>query len=143
VCSGVDLPVGRQLGALKLENVLTRAEFILPKLYLIETEEESKKKKREKHLKVKAKGMGPGIRIGLGLGDDELDGQLSESEFIDLVRKGIPLERHRLTKFRESLADLVKHKLDFPRIIASPKSIQSLYDKRQVLNDYDTRPLSL
>jgi len=37
----------------------------------------------------------------------------------------------------------VKHKLDFPRIIASPKSIQSLYDKRQVLNDYDTRPLSL
>ena len=143
VCSGVDLPVGRQLGALKLENVLTRAEFILPKLYLIETEEESKKKKREKHLKVKAKGMGPGIRIGLGHGDDELDGQLSESEFIDLVRKGIPLERHRLTKFRESLADLVKHKLDFPRIIASPKSIQSLYDKRQVLNDYDTRPLSL
>lgn len=143
ICSGVDLPVGKQLGALKLENVVTRAEFVLPKLYLIETEEESKKKKREKRIKVKAKGMGPGIRVGLNAGDDELDGQLSESEFHDMVKRGVPIQRHRLTKFRESLAALVKEKLSFPRIIASTKTIQTIYDKRQTLNDYNTKPLSL
>lgn len=143
VCSGVDLPTGKQLGALKLENVITRAEFILPKLYLIETEESSKKKKREQHLKVKAKGMGPGIRVGDNLGDDELDGQLSEHEFFNLVKNGVPIQRHRLTKFREALSDFVKHKLDFPRVIASPKQIQSQYDKRTVLSDYNTAPMKM
>ena len=33
--------------------------------------------------------------------DDELDKQLSEKEFMDLVLKGVPIDRHRLTKLRE------------------------------------------
>lgn len=143
VCSGVELPTGKQLGALKLENVIKRAEFVLPKLYIIETEEPSSKKKREQNLKVKAKGMGPGIRVGDNLGDDELDGQLSEREFFDMVRNGAPIQRHRMTKFREALSDFIKKKLDFPRVIASPKTIQSSYDKRIVLDDYDTMPIKL
>lgn len=143
VCSGVKLPTGKQLGALKLENVIDRAEFVLPKLYLIETREESKKKKREPFLKVKAKGMGPGIRVGDNLGDDDLDGQLSEREFFDMVRNGTPIQRHRLTKFREALSDFLKKKLDFPRVISSPKTIQSSYDKRLVLDDYDTAPIRM
>lgn len=142
VCSGVELPTGKQLGALKLENTITRAEFVLPKLYLIETEETSGKKKREKNLKVKAKGMGPGIRVGEA-GEDELDGQLTEREFHDLVKNGVPIQRHRMTKFREALSDFVKKKMEFPRIIPSPKQIQSQYDKRTVLDDFDTVPIKM
>lgn len=143
VCSGARLPTGKQLGALKLENTITRAEFVLPKLYLIETEEESAKKKREARLKVKAKGMGPGIRVGDNLGDDDLDGQLSEREFFEMVKNGMPIQRHRLTKFREALSDFIRKKLDFPRVISSPKTIQSSYDKRQVLDDFDTVPIHM
>lgn len=142
VCSGVKLKTGGELGMLKLENTITRAEFVLPKLYLIETLEESKKKKSEKRLKVKAKGMGPGIRINEE-GEDSLDGQLSEKEFFDLVKNGVPIQRHRLTKFREALASYLKSATEFPRIVSSPKQIQSQYDKRTVLDDFDTKPLKL
>lgn len=142
VCSGVKLDTGKQLGALKLENTITRAEFVLPKLYLIETEEESKRKRSEPHIKVRAKGMGPGIRLGEA-GDDSYDGQLSEREFLNLVKNGAPIQRHRLTKFREGLKDFVKSKTTFPRIIASTKQIKSSYDKRIVLDDLDTMPIQM
>lgn len=142
VCSGVKLPTSKELGALKLENVITRAEFVLPKLYLIETQEESKKKRAETHLKVKAKGMGPGIRVNED-GDDSLDGQLSEKEFFDLVKNGVPIQRHRMTKFREALSGYLKKATEFPRVIASPKQLQSKYDKRIVLDDLNTEPIKL
>lgn len=141
VCSGVELEIGKGLGELKLEDVIVRAEWVLPKLYLIETQEESKKKKREKHLKIKAKGMGPGVRIGTDLGEDELDGQLSEEEFVNLVKYDVPLDRHRLTKLREALRAYEKKALNFPRVIRSPKQMQSEYDKRVVVKGYDTKPL--
>ncbi len=38
VCSGVELPTGGDLGALKQEAIIRRAEFVLPKLYLVETD---------------------------------------------------------------------------------------------------------
>jgi hypothetical protein len=145
VCSGVTLPTGNELGQLTLEDAaIKRAEFVLPKLYLIESELINKKKSRESHLKVKAKGMGPGVRVGdAAQGDDELDGQLSEKEFIDLVFNHRPVMRHRLTKLRESLRDYARKSLVFPRVIANPKQIQSEYDKRLVLDDYDTTPIVL
>lgn len=142
VCSGVELDTSNKLGALKLENTISRASYILPKLYLMETVEENKRKKKESNIKVKAKGMGPGIRLG-ETGDDPLDGQLSEKEFISLVKRGVPLTRHRLTKFREGLRDALRNKTTFPRVIAAPKEIRSHYDKRKVLDDFDTVPLVL
>lgn len=143
VCSGVELPTSGELGGLKLEAKITRAEFVLPKLYLIETEEADGKKKRESHLKIKAKGMGPGIRVSEA-GDDELNKQLSEKEFIDLVTKGVPIQRHRLSKLREGLRDFSSKALSFPRVVHSPKKIQSEYDKRTVdIQTWDTLPLRL
>jgi hypothetical protein len=142
VCSGVTLETSGDLGDLKQEAVIRRAEFVLPKLYLIETDEVNKKKKREQHLKIKAKGMGPGIRLG-DAGDDELDKQLSEKEFMDLVEKGIPIERHRLTKLREGLNGYAKKSFDFPKVVRSTKALKSEYDKRTVLKDFDTRPLNI
>lgn len=142
VCSGIKLNTGGELGQLKLEHNITRAEFVLPKLYLIETEEANKKKKEEVNLKVKAKGMGPGIRVN-NVGEDKLDGQLSEREFIDMVKKGIPIERTRLVKFREALNEYARKATEFPRLVSAPKQIQSEYDKRIVLKDFDTRSIVL
>lgn len=142
VCSGVELPTGGELGALKQEAVIRRAEFVLPKLYLVETDEDNKKKRREGKIRIKAKGMGPGIRLS-DEGDDELDKQLSEKEFHDLVTKGVPIQRHRLTKLREGLNDYAKKTFQFPRVVKSPKAIKSEYDKRIVLDDYDTKPIRL
>jgi hypothetical protein len=140
VCSGVDLPVGPGLGALKLEAVIHRAAFVLPKLYLVETEMPDEKKTEERHLRIKSKGMGPGIRLGVE-GDDPLDGQLSEAEFLDVTQRGLPLSRHRITRLKESLNAFAKSQTEFPRIVPSPKQIRSAYDKRTVLPDFTTKPL--
>lgn len=142
VCSGIELPVGPGLGALKLESTIHRAQFVLPKLYLVETEEADKKKTEEAHLRIKSKGMGPGIRIDEE-GDDPLAKQLSEEEFVKVTREGGEVVRHRLTKLAEGLRDYAKSKLEFPRIIESTKSIQSAYDKRTMRGDFDTEPLYL
>jgi len=142
VCSGVTLPVGPGLGALKLECNIHRAEFILPKLYLLETEELSDKKTAERALRIKSKGMGPGIRTE-ETGDDPLAKELSEEEFTNLTRKGLPLSRKRLTRLREGLREFAKSATEFPRIVDAPKQIRSTYDKRIILGDFDTRPLVL
>ena len=142
VCSGVGFEPSKELGGLKHEATINRAQFVLPKLYLIETEEEQDRKHKEKHIKVKAKGMGPGIRVNQD-GDDLYDGQLSELEFQNLVRKGVPIDRHRLTKFKEALKEYAKRTTTFPRVIPNKKEIQSQYDKRQVLDDYNTVPIKI
>ena len=142
VCSGVKLPVSTRLGGLELESNIVRAEFVLPKLYLIETTETAKKKRKEANVKIRAKGMGPGIRLG-GNGDpDDLDGQLSEMDFFDLVRRGVPIKRNRLTKFRESLRSLHEKVTSFPRVVSAPKQLRTMYDKRRVLDDFDTAPIN-
>lgn len=156
---GVDLPSSPDLGALKLEDEVLRGEFVLPKLYLLETVKPNTKKKRQEFIKVKAKGMGPGIRVeGRAkpvVTDDEYDeleaagdsedraGQLSEREFMDLVKRGVPVERHRLTKLNEGLAEMVRKAGTFPRIKSSTKQLQSKYDKRIVLDDMNTKPRAL
>jgi hypothetical protein len=140
--SGAKLETSGELGGMKLEATILRGEFVLPKLYLIETVEPSKKKKKEASIKVKAKGMGPGIKLGSDGTEDEFAGQLSEVEFRQLLQGGA-LQRHRLTKFKEGLRAFSKQALAFPRITASPKQIRTQYDKRRVLNDYDTRPILL
>jgi len=142
VCSGATLETGGDLGALKNEAVIKRAVFALPKLYLIETDESNKDKTKEANLKIKSKGLGPGIRME-EQGDDPLDGQLSEKEFFDLVRKGVPITRNRITKLKEALNDYVKNATSFPRVISTPKAMRSVYDKRHVLDDYNTAPLYL
>ncbi|MGK2953689.1 MAG: DNA polymerase [Thiobacillus sp.] len=156
---GVDLPSSADLGALKLEDEVLRGEFVLPKLYLLETVKPSTRKKTQQHIKVKAKGMGPGIRVDgkpkTFLDDDEAEasyiagdsedraGQLSEKEFMDLVKRGVPIERNRLTKLNEGLAEMVRKAGTFPRIKSSTKQLQSRYDKRIVLDDLDTRARTL
>ena len=140
VCSGVKLKTGGKLGQLKLEEQITRAQFVLPKLYLLETVGENKRKKEEANIKVKAKGMGPGIRVG-ELTEDVLDGQLSEAEFVDAVKNGCKIERHRISKFKESLREYSKGALTFPVIKPADKQIRSAYTKRQVLDGGDTRPI--
>lgn len=142
VTAGVDLPTGPGLGALKLEATIHRAAFVLPKLYLVETEEHNKKKTAESQIRIKAKGMGPGIRLG-EQGDDPLGKELSEREFRNVTIHGATLTRHRLTKLAEGLRDYAKNRTEFPRIVASPKSIQSAYDKRVIRGDFDTEPLYL
>lgn len=143
VCSGVEMPTGTELGALKLElGGIRRAEFVLPKLYLIDSDTADGGKAAEQTIKVKAKGMGPGIRVG-ETGDDPYGGQLSEKEFFEIVKSGKKLERFRLTKLKESLHGYAAKGLTFPRIVTSPKAIRSEYDKRFVLDDYDTAPIVL
>jgi hypothetical protein len=153
---GVDLPSSADLGGLKLEDEVLRGEFVLPKLYLLETVKPNKKKRRQEYIKVKAKGMGPGIRVAgkvkSFINDDEAGdllltgdsedraGQLSEKEFMDLVKRGVPVERHRLTKLNEGLAEMVKKAGTFPRIKSSTKQLQSKYDKRIILDDLNTVP---
>jgi len=142
ICSGATLATGGDLGALKHEATIKRGVFTLPKLYLVETTETNDDKQLEKHLKIKSKGMGPGIRIDEA-GDDPYDGQLSEKDFFDLVRKGIPIQRHRITKLKEALNEYARSATKFPRIVASPKAMKSEYDKRVVLDDYNTAPISV
>jgi hypothetical protein len=142
ICSGAELETGGDLGALKHEATIIRGEFVLPKLYLIETEEKNEDKQLEPELKIKSKGLGPGIRIGEA-GDDPYDGQLSEKDFFDLIRNGVPIQRHRISKLKESLNEYAKKATSFPRIISSPKAMQSEYDKRSVKDDFDTKPLSV
>ena len=144
VCSGegVELPTSTELGGLKLEATITRAEFVLPKLYLIETTEDQKGKRKEANIKVRSKGMGPGIRTD-ALGDDPLDGQLSEEEFHQLVRHGMTINRERMAKFKESLNQYAKEMMEFPRLTPSSKQIRSQYDKRLVLDNLDTAPIIL
>lgn len=142
VCSGATLETGADLGALKNEATIKRAVFALPKLYLIETDESNEDKTKEANLKIKSKGLGPGIRPAEE-GDDPLDGQLSEKEFFDLVRKGVPITRTRITKLKEALNDYARNATSFPRVISTPKAMKTAYDKRTVLDDYDTAPLYL
>lgn len=142
VCSGTKLETGGDLGALKNEATIERAVFVLPKLYLVQTREANPDKTLEANLKIKSKGMGPGIRIE-EKGDDPYDGQLSERDFFDLVRKGVPIKRHRITKLKEALNDYARNATQFPRIIPSQKAMQSQYDKRTVLDDYNTKPISV
>lgn len=136
-----EMPTGGNLGQLKLEHNIRRAEFVLPKLYLVETDGQNKSKVSEQNLKIKSKGISPGLRIGLGA--DEHGGQLSEQEFENLVRHGLTIPRERIAKFKESLREYAQNALTFPRIIASGKHMASQYDKRVVLPDLDTRPLNL
>lgn len=142
ICSGVDLGSSTELGGLKLEDDILEAKFILPKLYLIVTKAEQKKKKREKNLKIRAKGVQGGFRALTVGQEDELDGQLSEKEFYAFT-SGEPIERKRFAKLKESLRAYQREALEFPRTIDAPKTMQSEYDKRIILSDYDTKPLVL
>lgn len=142
ICAGATLETGSDLGALKHEATIKRGVFTLPKLYLVETTEANEDKQLEKHLKIKSKGMGPGIRIDEE-GDDPYDGQLSEKDFFELVRKGVPIQRHRITKLKEALNEFAKNATQFPRVIPSTKAMKSSYDKRTVLDDYNTAPISV
>lgn len=141
--SGCELPTSTGLGGLKLESIVTRARFVLPKLYLIETKEAQTRKTKEANIKVKAKGMGPGIKTGQDGKADPFDGQLSELEFQNLTKFGITLNRNRLSKFKEGLREYAKDATSFPRIKASPKAVRTAYDKRMVLEDFDTSPFVL
>ncbi len=143
VISGAKVKTGDGLGDFKHEGDVSRATFVLPKLYLLEwVEKQTKsKKKKEREIAVKAKGMGPGIRLG-----DEVDdygGQLSEAEFFDLVRNGIPIERRRVSKLREGLKAFAREKLQFPSVVAATKQMRSSYTKRVVQEDFDTRPVTV
>jgi hypothetical protein len=140
--SGVRIETGDGLGDLKHEGSFTRAEFTLPKLYLIEWTEKQKKSKKTKEEKVtiKAKGLGPGIRLG-EQGDDPLGGELSEAELFDMIRNGVPIERHRISKLREGLNAYAREKLLFPSIVTTPKKMRTTYDKRRVIDGCDTVPL--
>lgn len=76
-------------------------------------------------------------------GDDPLAGQLSEQDFFDLVRRGVPIMRHRITKLKEALNAYARQATMFPRVISTPKEMKSQYNKRIILDDYNTRPFSL
>lgn len=142
VVAGVEMDTGPGLGALKVEATIHRAQFVLPKLYLVETDETNKNKLKQAHLRIKSKGMGPGIRLGVE-GDDPFDKQLSEEDFRNVTMQGAVITRHRLTKLLEGLRDYAKEKTEFPRVIETTKSIKSAYDKRIVKEDFDTEPLYL
>lgn len=140
-CSGVTMPTSKLLGGLKHENTVLRARFVAPKLYLIETQAENLKKEKEPTIKVVAKGMGPGIKGDDGE-KDPYDRQMSEFEFLQLI-SGERVIRSRLSKFKESLRDITEKKHIYPRVKPSLKQIRSTYDKRIVLDDFNTRPLIL
>lgn len=76
-------------------------------------------------------------------GDDPLAGQLSEADFFDLVRRGVPIMRHRITKLKEALNAYAREATMFPRVISTPKQMKTQYNKRIVLSDYNTKPFSL
>lgn len=156
VCSGVNLDTNAEIGGLKKENTITRATFTLPKLYLVETTEPNKKKKAEQNVKVKAKGMGAGITTTKGTRiwksaheactsrddvEDILDGQLAEMDFHALVREGYVVTRYQLTQLKTNLKNMTNQACAFPRIVETTKAMRTRYDKRKILDDYNTSPL--
>lgn len=123
-------PSESQLGGLKMEHHLRRAQFVLPKLYLVECHDDcpcgwlAAKKAR---VQVKAKGMSPG-----------LGRRLSPSAWERLTDLGIPPEerqwrRRHILKWKTAIDTYHKDQLRFFRVGATTKAIQSTYDKRRVV----------
>jgi hypothetical protein len=145
ICSGVDWPDSKELGGLKLEHVIQRAQFVLPKSYYIECAPEcpcraaaEKKGKKWQQKTIKTKG------VGRGLGED-----VTWEDWLQLTAFHLPLEqrqvvRRRLAKWRESMRYWWKRGSEFPRTLTQRKGFGSEYDKREVLPDgVNTLPLIL
>lgn len=87
------LPTSDELGALKLEGVISRAWFVAPKMYIIDYQWRDGKGKQS--VEAKAKGFGGFGRKGV-----------TQAEFADVIKSGTKIGLSRITKFREGLRNL-------------------------------------
>lgn len=129
------------LGGLKMEHHLRRAQFVLPKLYLIECHDDCPcgwLKRGEARRKVRAKGLGQGLgrKITAAAWDRLTD--LAEPP------EDRQWKRRQIAKWKTAI-DLYQHdQLRFFRVVSTTKAIRSAYDKRKVVSDGPrTTPLIL
>lgn len=110
----------KKLGEMKLEYRIKEATFSRPKMYRMIVDE-----KEEPIIRMKGFGSGFGKPIG-------------QQDWECVVNMGLKITRDRFLKIRESL----RRKIDAPSMVRSPKGVKSEYDKRVVLPDGNTAPLS-
>lgn len=122
VVSDRSLPTSNELGKLKLEYIGNKAVFLAPKTYAINT------------------GMGL-IKKAKGF-DYEMIEKLSFNDYFKALngdKSAFVQQIMRFAKFKESL----KRNGTFVSMVEKKKSIQSDYDKRTVLKDFNTIPLKV
>lgn len=120
IVSTKKLPTGNGLGELKLELEADSAIFLQPKMYIL---------RKDEKLIIKAKGF-----------EKEFVNKLSYENFENALngnKSAFTQNVMRFAKFKESL----KRNNSFVSMVSRKKSIQSFYDKRSVLSNFDTKPL--
>lgn len=124
IFTNAKLNTSNKLGDLKIENTFYKGYFLLPKTYCIVL--------KDGKTKIRAKGF-----------INEFQKKLSVKTFKNALFKndysGFNLESDVL-KFNSMKASYVKHKT-FVSTDVLKKSINSRYDKRRILKDFDTLPL--
>lgn len=131
------LRTSKKLGALKQEDKIKEAVFLSPKLYAYlpnprKTEE------------IKAKGFQAYRKIiNKETGKEEKKQILFFEDFKKALFKndfsGFNQEREVFGKFKES----IRREKKFVTMITRKKSLKSVYDKRKILKNFDTKPLKM
>ena len=116
------LPSGNKLGNLDLQNVVDEAIFLQPKTYILKTEDK---------LIIKAKGFEKDFTHNLTIKayEDALYG--NPKAFMQNMRK--------LGKIKECIV----REHSFVAVLDKKKTMQSVYDKRKVLPNLDTKALEM
>jgi hypothetical protein len=116
------LHTGNKLGELKLVNEGKEAIFILPKLYAV---------KQKEGCYIKAKGF-----------DRDFIKSLTYESFEKAIKGDYKEFNQKLTKFG-LLKECLRRKGKFISMLEKSKSIKSYYDKRIILDNYDTEPIQI
>jgi hypothetical protein len=128
----VPFPYSNKLGEMKLEHVIARAQFILPKTYRIECHDDCPAPEHARKGKVSLKMKG--LSAGLGR-------RLTDVDWETLMA-GKPVSRAQVLSFREALRSYGKKLTPFFTSRDRTKKINATYDKRVFLRgSSETRPL--
>lgn len=122
VVSTKPLPIGKGIGELKLEYEGNRAIFLLPKMYVLDVD-------------------GKMIVRGKGF-ERDFTGKLSYQDFENALsgdKSAFKQDTMRFGKFKEVL----RRENHFVGMLQKKKSIKSEYSKRLMIDNYDTRPVTI
>jgi hypothetical protein len=135
----IDLPTGKGLGELKLEQIYKRWVAIQPKFYY-GAESEQPDKAGEYNDKLRAKGFTfakkdkEGNTIPLPWGYDDFIKALNTGDYTTFTQVG----KKRMSKLREAIKNL-----DILLLVQRKRSVQNKYMKRIVNLDYTTTPINV